>query len=389
MTWMQMMKTNGERDVMHWILIASVTTIMLMLCIGCGGVGDAGKASMRLAGTVQNAETNEPIEGAQVIINGYRTQTNSQGQFALDITPPSADESIPLTIAKDGFTTYSERVRLPPDTPSYTFSEPFLLQPMADSGTVQGKLVKQQTAVTVGNALVSVITDGGATITGWSANDGLFILSGVPTGEGWLRVEHPDYLSHSQRIAIVQGSNDVGTINLLPLGTPIEVKGIVLDAEEQSPVKGATVTIAGMQAITDANGEFTIQQVPSGTQTVQVKHDDYEPLEMTTQIRGESLTLFITPKGNLPGLPYTIGGVVRKADGKPAQGALVQLLNAQTQQQMRVTQTDANGFYSFFVPAGEYIIRVQFQGYQTAEKRITLPYGGVILTDVNFELQPE
>lgn len=373
---------------MQWIVIGNVIT-MLMLWVGCGGGGGTTTAYMHLMGTVQNAETKEPIEGAQVIINGARTQTNSQGQFVLNITPPTGDNSVPLTIAKEGFTTYSERPRLPIDTPTYTFSEPFLLQPAADSGTVQGKLIRQQTIVTVGNALVSIITDGGATITGWSANDGLFILSGVPTGEGWLRIEHPDYLSHNQRIAIVQGLNDVGTINLLPLGTPIEVKGVVLDAEDQAPVRDATVTIAGVQAVTDAEGKFTMQQVPSGTQTVRVTHDDYEPLEMTTQIRGESLTLFITPKGSLPGLPYTIGGVVTKANGKPAQGALVQLLNVETQQQVRVTQTDANGFYGFFVPAGEYIIRVQLQGYQTAEKRITLPYGGVILTDVNFELQLE
>ena len=61
--------------------------------------------------------------------------------------------------------------------------------------------------------------------------------------------------------------------------TPTQnIRGRVLDAESQSPVKGATITIAESQfsTITDSSGNFILTKIPVGRQRVQVSFVGYQ-----------------------------------------------------------------------------------------------------------------
>ena len=55
------------------------------------------------------------------------------------------------------------------------------------------------------------------------------------------------------------------------------MQGIVVDTNG-APVENATITIpaAGMFALSDENGNFTIENVPPGIQTVYVVHRNFQ-----------------------------------------------------------------------------------------------------------------
>lgn len=344
-------------------------------------------------GRVVDADTNEGLNGAVVIINGYKAETKSTneasaGWFRLDVDISAGTSEIPITVSIHGYQTHVEKWRLPQPLPSYHKLGNIELLRRQDTATLVGRVVDRDTGKGIRNAMVCTLSPI-SPICGWTAIDGWFMLSGIPAGDVRIKIEHPNFITlYLSVILLADEQKDIGSVGALPLGYPIAVSGVVLNVEDQSPVKGATVNIAGKIGVTNEEGRFELHNVPSGEQLIKVSHHDYEQFEMKVMIRGDELTLYLVPRGALPGLPYNISGVVRLSDGQPANGATVELIDVQSNSVVGRTITDAKGWYAFFVPAGEYIVRAQLSGYRAQERRITLPYGGVVLSGVNFELQP-
>lgn len=380
------------RNAIVCMVLALLGTIVAVAMFGCGGGLPKGgaQALITVMGKVVSEDTGEGINEAIVIINGYRTKTMSKGSeagwFELTVAIQSGVQEIPITVSKHGYQTYAMSWRLPqPIQTPYRLGDIKLLE-RPESATLIGKVVERGTIKGIGNAMVSLISDG-SPVYGWTDANGEFVLSGIPAGLVRIKVEHRDFLTQYAQAALVVGEEkDIGEITLLRLGYPITVVGVVLDAERQTPVKGASVSIAGKETKTNELGRFELPDVPSGEQKIKVTHPDYELLDAKMMIRGDELTLFLMPKGTLPDLPYNISGTVKFKGGQPAKGATVELLDAQTGTTVARTLTDSNGRYWLFVPAGEYIIRVRLDGYKPQEKWITLLYGA-ILSDVNFELE--
>ncbi|MCS7252879.1 MAG: carboxypeptidase regulatory-like domain-containing protein [Armatimonadetes bacterium] len=366
--------------------IAIIGVIIAVALVGCGGGISPGgeQVGVLVLGRVVDADTNEGVNDAVVIINGYRMETVNRneggaGWFELTVVIPTGVKEIPVTVSKHGYQTYAMTWRPPqPMGTTYQF-EDIELSRRHGSATIGGKVIDGETGKGIVNAMITVIS-GGLSTYGWTDINGEFLLSGIPAGSAKAEVRHPNFLvGYVEVVVLVDEQRDIGEIKLLRLGYPISVIGIVLNAEDQSPIEGATVTIA--------QGRFELSGVPSGEQQVRISHPDYEPYEAKIVIRGGELTFYLAPKGTLPSLPYNIGGLVRIADGQLAKGAAVELIDAKSSSIVARTFTNSNGRYSFFVPAGEYIVRAQLSGYKPQERRITLLYGA-ILSDVNFELEP-
>ncbi|MBC7806755.1 MAG: carboxypeptidase regulatory-like domain-containing protein, partial [Akkermansiaceae bacterium] len=163
---------------------------------------------------------------------------------------------------------------------------------------------------------------------------------------------------------IAQGSN-AGLELFVNIG---QVSGRVL-LPDGTPAIGANVFVApsGLEAVTDAEGRFLIENVPA------------EPIEITGVLGTAAVTNTVTignganniadlrlvedPNPNPPGLPPTISGVVRleTATGARAAGATIILLRDGSQ--IEQTAANAQGEFSFFVPAGNYSVQVLFDGY--------------------------
>ena len=63
------------------------------------------------------------------------------------------------------------------------------------------------------------------------------------------------------------------------------VTGVVVDAANNTPIAGATVTIdTVLTATTDAAGKFSIERVPSGIADYSVQAKGYQTLASTTNV---------------------------------------------------------------------------------------------------------
>lgn len=171
------------------------------------------------------------------------------------------------------------------------------------------------------------------------------------------------------RVAVV---TDVGTIS-----------GNVKNSSGQN-LQSATVatTPAGHSATTDANGNYTITNVPVGTYSVTASKIGYQSVTQTgktvskNQTTTVNFTLTPTPTG-------TISGNVKNSSGVNLQGATVS-----TNPGDYSTTTDANGNYTIAnVPAGTYSVTASKNGYNSSTQTGKTVSGGQTTT-CNFTLTP-
>ncbi|MFM7839681.1 MAG: TonB-dependent receptor, partial [Chitinophagaceae bacterium] len=71
-------------------------------------------------------------------------------------------------------------------------------------------------------------------------------------------------------------------------GTPHSVRGVVYDAATHLPLSGATISIPALKtgAISEANGNYLIRNVPDGTHAVEVSFIGYATLHLTIVCQG-------------------------------------------------------------------------------------------------------
>ncbi|PZR18623.1 MAG: hypothetical protein DI536_01715 [Archangium gephyra] len=64
-------------------------------------------------------------------------------------------------------------------------------------------------------------------------------------------------------------------------GMPVNFRGVVVERGTRNPLGGATVVVQGLEAFTDDEGRFELNDVPEGTWPVVVVANDYEKYEVT------------------------------------------------------------------------------------------------------------
>ena len=207
--------------------------------------------------------------------------------------------------------------------------------------------------------------------------------------------------STSASFTVAQGSNTAPTLALTALPTPVvgSVTGKVTDSKgnalagtvveiESAPIPlsgsggstGAIIPVPprfAMTTTTDANGQYSFAQVPTGTYVVSGFAKGYQ---------GSTSSPFTVSQGSntaptlaLTALPTPVVGIVTgtvtDASGKPIAGASVELLPAVQKLaptnpivppiQVLFATTDTNGQYTISdVPTGSYMVSASADGYQ-------------------------
>lgn len=89
---------------------------------------------------------------------------------------------------------------------------------------------------------------------------------------------------------------------LPPAAGYADVTGTVTDAASKAPIAGATVTIdTVLSATTDANGKYTIKQVPSGDADYTVQADGYQVASSSASVEpGKPFELDIVLSAQTP-----------------------------------------------------------------------------------------
>jgi thermitase len=159
---------------------------------------------------------------------------------------------------------------------------------------------------------------------------------------------------------------------------PGKISGQAIDAKDGSAISGAQVIDGTRAVLTDAAGQYAINDVPPGIYQVVASKEGYETssstvsvLQGATAVANFSLSQII--------LPGSITGLVTDAkDGSPIVAAAV---NDGT----RTTTTDAAGRYTITaVSPGSYQVTASKEGYQTSSLAGTVLSGSAAVA--NFSL---
>ena len=243
-----------------------------------------------ITGQVINAEDGSAISGAQVS-DGIRTSlTDTAGIYTIDDVSPG---SYQLTASKEGYETSSLTVNvLSGSTSLANLALTEVILPGGITGSV--------TDAADGSPIAGVVvTDGTRTAT--TDASGRYTLADVPAGSYEVTASKENYHSSFLTVTVLSGSSAVADFSLSPIVVPGSITGSVINAEDGSPIVGATVNDGTRTTTTDALGEYTIADVPPGTYQVTAGKEGYVGVTLTaTVVSGGTAVMNFSLNEQLP-----------------------------------------------------------------------------------------
>jgi hypothetical protein len=294
-----------------------------------------------VAGAISDAETRQPIAGAQVSTGQRSASTDASGRFILN----GLQKGSLLTASAPG---YAPKNGISVDGVLLAFSWPlsFALQP----NTLEGS-VSEANGPAVVDALVKVDVQ-----TTRTASGGSFTLRRVPDG-AMVFVTADGYSSGNAVFS------DGAPVRVLL--EPNTLAGMVADPAS-APVSGATVSAGAKAASSDAAGKYTLRGIPRGV-TVTVQADGYLTATYTF-VETETKKVTLAPNS-------LTGKVTDGETGAPVVGISLQ-------EGARSVQVDAQGRYSLTKVTKSAVISATADGYLPMRQ----PVGGRSILDL--ALQP-
>jgi Domain of unknown function (DUF1929)/Carboxypeptidase regulatory-like domain/Glyoxal oxidase N-terminus/IPT/TIG domain len=217
-------------------------------------------------------------------------------------------------------------------------------------GKLTGKVTDSATGNPIQGAAVSYA--GGSTTT---AANGTYTLANVMPGEVLVTVSKTGYATISRTQAVAGGTTATLNVALAPPGT---ITGKVISSVDDAGIAGAIVTYSGGTIATNASGDFTITDLPSGSQTLVAAANGYNSSPdqvVNVPANGTATTtITLTPKPT-----YLAGEVRDSVTDETVAGVTISAGG------ISVT-TDAFGRYQLFVPPGTYNVSASKAGYTTA-----------------------
>ncbi len=199
--------------------------------------------------------------------------------------------------------------------------------PPAATGSISGMVTDADGGAPIQGASVSA-DSGQSDITDASGN---YTLTGVPIGSRTLTATAAGFdPATPQATTVTDGGNSIVSFALTatPIPTTGSITGVVTDSNGGAPIQGASVSVdSGQSATTDAGGNYTLTNVPTGSRTVSASAAGYEPVtpQSTTVTDGGTsvvnFSLTATPTGGGVG---SIKGTVTSSSGAKLGGVLIE-----------------------------------------------------------------
>ena len=168
----------------------------------------------------------------------------------------------------------------------------------------------------------------------------------------------------------------------------ITVTGNVLDEITGEPVFGAVVLLdaLGLTLVTDENGRFLVDGVPSGAYDLVVVHDDYQRLEGSLRVDrpGEFFLAMTASADPSEGLATGVAGLVTdQVSGQPIPEVVVNVAA-----QGRVATTSSSGRFTLSdLAPGRHEVTFAHLGYQQRADSVNVEIGRVSVLEVALSVE--
>jgi hypothetical protein len=316
-----------------------------------------------LSGSVTDASTSQPINGATLSYSVGSAVTNAVGQYSFASV---VEGTYTVTAHMAGYSDRSASVTIPPGT---SVTQNFSLAP--NPGSLSGTVTDAHTSQPIS---ANVSFSGGSTTA--DAN-GQYLFSGVAEGSYSVAATAAGYASQGATVTVGPGAAVVQNLTLTP--NPATIVGTITDASTNQPISNATVSYGGpTSAATNSAGQYTLSNVTEGSYTLVVNASGYASQSKPVTV-GPGATA--TVNAALAPNPGTVTGTVTDSGtAQPISGATVS--DGATS-----TTTNANGLYTFSnLAEGSYAVSAVAPGY--ASQTVTTTVGPGATMTQNFALQP-
>lgn len=318
------------------------TTVHLVLAGGAG-----------VRGRILSAGDQQPVAGATIAIPQTQLQATSddQGRFSLAGIPAGrvtlrvqAQDHLPQEIAKE---LANEQ---------QTLDDVALLPAATVSGVVVRALddaVLDGAEVTVGAGLATVRTD----------RQGAFTISELPVGPATVRVAAPGYQTREVPCQLELGRQRLEPISLVG-DTPLS--GVTRDAvnpQQAVPKARVEVRVGGyVKPLTsDANGGFTVGDVPGGMVEVTAQAPGYRDAHVRKEV-GPGDARIEVPMTRL----IAVRGQVVEAGG-PRRAVARAVVTVNVEGVEQTAKTGSDGGFTLNVPPGAAVASATAEGYCDAK----------------------
>jgi len=327
-----------------------------------------------ITGTVINATTQAPINGARVQLGGaISAVTAEDGQFILTEVPQGAQT---LRVSASGFNEATQAVTV---VAGQTVSTgPIALTLRNITGTITGRILSDgdSDSPVVGATVVVLNTTPPLSVS--TGADGRFTLTGVSQGAKTLQVSASGFNAATKTVTVVVGQTvSAGTIALIPIPTTGTVTGsIFTEGNADDAVAGATITVLNttppLSGRTGTNGRFTLRGVPQGAQTLRVSAQGFnDATQPVTVVAGQSVSTGPIALKPFPITGRVTGTVTNATTNEPLNDASVAVTGTTNS-----TDTQPDGSFTLDgVLQGSQTLRVRKQGFNDATKTVTVVAG--------------
>jgi prenyltransferase beta subunit/protocatechuate 3,4-dioxygenase beta subunit len=164
------------------------------------------------------------------------------------------------------------------------------------------------------------------------------------------------------------------------------VTGKVVDVSTNQPLGGVSVVSGQLSATTTNTGEFTLSDMPSGSQTITLSLNGYATASVTVNITAGSITdLGTITLSTSPTTGIIKGTVTDASNGQPLEGVAITVTGSFSGS--TTTGTDGSFIFTDVTP-GNVTMTASKTGYYSATGTGTVTAGGILFFNPQLNTQP-
>ncbi len=340
-----------------------------------------------LAGRLVNAASGFSLQFATVTIQDIDNlviKTDVDGGFTVSNLP--ASQSYTVIYNATGFQEAMQNTSVVEG--QQTYLGVIQLNPLPDIGFLAGIVTDAETGQTIGNAAISV-TNETENIMATTGVDGSYFITINPgtisitvTAAGYTDVTASGTVILGNSLSFSPALYSEGSSNP---GTPVILRGTVIDADTLTPLPGVNVSIVGSvinDVLSDDTGSFVLTDVSAGEIQIQFQLIDYQSTRLSlVALSGGDLELGNIQMRRLTGFETSISGTVTdNATGNAIAGASIEVMGLTT------TSDVVGNFFLAGITGLDFSVSANAVGYLTLETQLVIQEPGSIR--INIPMQP-
>ncbi|KGX88751.1 hypothetical protein N781_09540 [Pontibacillus halophilus JSM 076056 = DSM 19796] len=344
----------------------------------------------RIEGTVTDATTGDPVQGATIIIREgsetgpiiFTTITDENGFYQSG----GLAENVYVLVTRDP--NYGSETGVVTVERNQVTTLNFSLTP--NPGRVQGSVRSASAGLPITGALIRVTNQDGFIIgTVPTDESGFYTLGGLAPGTYRITAGDPNFQIAKATFSV--GTNQTVTRNFALQGDPATITGAVIDNENNAPLVGALVQVFDTEtelllgeALTNEDGFYAIFGLSTDTIQVLISFPGYGTFQSTFPTSAGS-TADVSVR--LSQTPATIRGrVTAQEGGTPIDGVTVvlKLAGATTPYAFAITNEDGDYEFTGLAP-GSYTVTFVAVDFQNVSFGVVLGPNEVRILNVSLQ----